>query len=160
MCKLKMCYFICYICTNFGEALAYCLRERAQKQHHNLRLAVLQPMDKVKVKVMLRPTVSRLVCVGVKPYLGLNTRFLLLSRSCGFVHVERPISRSSATSFLGLVPCCTTRHTNVSYWLVSRHPHVLFVTNHLKQVKCGICVIRIVLQFHLSLSGHKVDVAT
>jgi hypothetical protein len=35
---------------------------------------------------MLRPTVSRPVCLPVKPYLGPNTRFLLLSDSYGFVN--------------------------------------------------------------------------
>jgi hypothetical protein len=39
----------------------------------------------VKVKVMLRPTVSRLVCLGFKPLLGPETRFLFLSDSCEFV---------------------------------------------------------------------------
>jgi hypothetical protein len=43
----------------------------------------------VKVKVMLRPTVSRPVSLGVKPHLVPKTRFLLLSDSCGFVDVER-----------------------------------------------------------------------
>jgi hypothetical protein len=36
---------------------------------------------------MLLPTVSRRVWLGVKPHLGPKTRFLLLSDSCGFVHV-------------------------------------------------------------------------
>jgi hypothetical protein len=31
---------------------------------------------------MLRPTVSRAVCLDVKPHLGLKTRFLLLSVCC------------------------------------------------------------------------------
>jgi hypothetical protein len=39
---------------------------------------------------MLRPTVSRPVCFGVKPHLGPKARFLLLSDSCGFADVERP----------------------------------------------------------------------
>jgi hypothetical protein len=38
---------------------------------------------------MLRPTVNRPVCIGVKPHLGPKTRFLLLSDSCGFVDVGR-----------------------------------------------------------------------
>jgi hypothetical protein len=45
---------------------------------------------KVKVKVMLRPTVSRPACLGVKPHLGPKIRVLLLSDSFGFVDVERP----------------------------------------------------------------------
>jgi hypothetical protein len=62
---------------------------------HSLRLGlVCPPADprlsadsaqvKVKVKVMLRPTVSRPVCLGPK------TRFLLLSDSCAFLDVESP----------------------------------------------------------------------
>jgi hypothetical protein len=44
-----------------------------------------------QVKVELRPTVSRPVSLGVKPYVGPKTRFLLLSDSCGFVDVGRPL---------------------------------------------------------------------
>jgi hypothetical protein len=40
-----------------------------------------------KDKVMLRPTVSRQVCLGVKPRLGRNAIFLLLSDSYESVHV-------------------------------------------------------------------------
>jgi hypothetical protein len=60
---------------------------------------------------MLWPTVS----LGVKPHLGSNTRFLLVSDSCGFADVMRPLWQedssviynccwsSPAKSFLG--PC-------------------------------------------------------
>jgi hypothetical protein len=41
----------------------------------------------VKFKVMLRSTVSVPVCPGVS-CLGVNTRFLLLSDSCGFLGVK------------------------------------------------------------------------
>jgi predicted small integral membrane protein len=41
--------------------------------------------------VMLRPMVSRPVYLGVKPHLVHKTRFLLLSDSSGFVHVEPPL---------------------------------------------------------------------
>jgi hypothetical protein len=43
--------------------------------------------SKVSVKAILRPTFSRLVCLGVKPHLGPKTRLLLLSYSCGFLDV-------------------------------------------------------------------------
>jgi hypothetical protein len=67
---------------------------------------------KVKIKVMLRPTVSRPICLD----LGLTTRFLLLSDCCVFVDVGRSVWRengspvynccwsSPAQSFLGLSP--------------------------------------------------------
>jgi hypothetical protein len=42
----------------------------------------------LSLSLMLRPTVSRPVCLGIKStHLGLTTRFLLLSVSCGFVDV-------------------------------------------------------------------------
>jgi hypothetical protein len=37
--------------------------------------------------LMLRPTVSRPVCLGINTHLGLTTRFLVLSDSCGFADV-------------------------------------------------------------------------
>jgi hypothetical protein len=46
---------------------------------------------------MLRPTVSRPVCLVVKPHLGPRTRFLLLSDSCGFVDVGRSLRREDGS---------------------------------------------------------------
>jgi hypothetical protein len=46
-----------------------------------------------QVKVMLRLTVSWSLSLGVKPYLGLKARFLLLSDNCGFGDVGRPLWR-------------------------------------------------------------------
>jgi hypothetical protein len=43
------------------------------------------------VKVILWPTASQLVCLGVKPHLGPKSRFLLLSDSFVFVDVRRPL---------------------------------------------------------------------
>jgi hypothetical protein len=71
---------------------------------------------KVKGKFLLRLTISRSVCLGVKPHLGPRTRFLLLSDSFGFFDVRRPIWQedgsvvynccwpSSPQSFSGLSP--------------------------------------------------------
>jgi hypothetical protein len=53
--------------------------------------SVLTTTAYLKVKVTLRPTISRPVCPGVKPHAGLNTTFLLLSDSCAFVDVVRPL---------------------------------------------------------------------
>jgi hypothetical protein len=44
---------------------------------------------KVKFKVTLLLTVSQSVSLGVESHLGLMTRYLLLSDSCGFVFVGR-----------------------------------------------------------------------
>jgi hypothetical protein len=46
---------------------------------------------------MLRPTVSRPVCLGIKNLFGLTTRFLLLSDSCGFVDVGRSLWREDGS---------------------------------------------------------------
>jgi hypothetical protein len=50
-----------------------------------------------QVKVTLWPTVSWPVSPGVKPHLGPKTRFLLLSDSCGFVDVGRPLRREDGS---------------------------------------------------------------
>jgi hypothetical protein len=42
---------------------------------------------RVESSLMLQPTVSGPVCLGTKHHLGLMTRFLLLSDSCGFLDV-------------------------------------------------------------------------
>jgi hypothetical protein len=47
-------------------------------------------LTQVKFKVILQQTVSRPVYLGVKPHLGPQSRFSLLSDSCWFVHVGAP----------------------------------------------------------------------
>jgi hypothetical protein len=46
---------------------------------------------KIKVKVTLRLTAGQSVSLGVKPHLGLMTRYLLLFDSHGLVFVGRPL---------------------------------------------------------------------
>jgi hypothetical protein len=49
-------------------------------------------------QVILRPTVSRPVCLGIKhPSMGLKTRSLLLSNSCRLVDVERSLWREDGS---------------------------------------------------------------
>jgi hypothetical protein len=48
-------------------------------------------VNKVKVKVTLWLTVSQSVSLGVKPHLGLMTRYLLLFDSCSLVFVGLPL---------------------------------------------------------------------
>jgi hypothetical protein len=71
---------------------------------------------RVEVKVMLRPTVSRQSLMVSSTHMGLPTRFLLLSDTCGLVDVGRSLWRengsavynscwsSPAQSFLGPSP--------------------------------------------------------
>jgi hypothetical protein len=58
-----------------------------------LRLAVYRQSIRLQSQIesLLRPTVSRSVSLGVNPQLGPKTRFLLLSHSCRFVDVGRPL---------------------------------------------------------------------
>jgi hypothetical protein len=59
---------------------------------------ILEPVVvEVEVKVMLRPTASRPVCLGVKPHLRPKTRFLLLSDGCVFVDVGRLVWREDGS---------------------------------------------------------------
>jgi hypothetical protein len=46
---------------------------------------------------MLRPTVSRPVSLSVKAHMGPKTRFLLLSDTCEFVEVGRPLWREDGS---------------------------------------------------------------
>jgi hypothetical protein len=52
-----------------------------------------------KIKVTLRLTVSQSVSLGVEPYLGLMTRYLLLFDSYGPVFVGRPLWREDGSVF-------------------------------------------------------------
>jgi hypothetical protein len=58
-------------------------------------LTAYSVLNFVKVKVILRPTVSRSVCLGVK--LGSKTRILLPLESWGFVDVGRRLSREDGS---------------------------------------------------------------
>jgi hypothetical protein len=51
----------------------------------------------IQVRVMLLPTVSRPVCHGVKPHLGSENTFLVLSDICGFIDVGRPLRREDGS---------------------------------------------------------------
>jgi hypothetical protein len=49
------------------------------------------------LSIMLRPTVSRPVCLEINILLGLTTRYLLLSDSCGFVELGRTLWRDDGS---------------------------------------------------------------
>jgi hypothetical protein len=53
------------------------------------RIAYVENFSSLHIEAKV--TVSRPVCLVVKPHLGPKTRFLLLSGSCGFVDVGRPL---------------------------------------------------------------------
>jgi hypothetical protein len=57
------------------------------------------PASKVKVKVTLRPTFSQSVSLGIKPHLGLMTRYLFLFDDYVLVSVERPLWREDGSVF-------------------------------------------------------------
>jgi hypothetical protein len=61
------------------------------------KLCTRMQLCKQRVRVTLRPTVSRPVSLGVKPRLGPKTRFLLLSDSCGFVDMGCPLWREEGS---------------------------------------------------------------
>jgi hypothetical protein len=74
---------------------------------HYCRLALASDSElvclKVKVQVTLWLTVSRPVYLGVKPHLGPKIIFSLLSDSCGFVDVGRPLWREDRSV---IYTCC------------------------------------------------------
>jgi hypothetical protein len=80
---------------------------------------------KVKVKVILWPTVSHPVDLGLKSHLGPKTRFLLLSDSCGFDDVRHPLWQKNGsvhriTGFFNLFHCPVFQRTeNTMFWKLS-----------------------------------------
>jgi hypothetical protein len=50
--------------------------------------------------------VSRPVCLGFKPHVGPKTRFLLLSDTCGFVYMVRPLWREDGSVVRNC--CCSS----------------------------------------------------
>jgi uncharacterized protein Usg len=93
----------------------------------------------LEVKVMLQLD-SQPVCLGIKPPSGAQTRFLLLSDSCGFVDVWRPLWRGQvcclqlllaliSTVILGSKSCSTHDHILLSWIWYS--PNVAPTLNHL-----------------------------
>jgi hypothetical protein len=63
---------------------------------------------KVRIKVMLRPTVNQSVILGVKPQLGPKIIFLLLLESCGFVYVWHPLWREGWSLIYNLLLALTS----------------------------------------------------
>jgi hypothetical protein len=74
-----------------------CPRPQLPASHFSQLQLSAYSTTQAKVQVMLRPTVSRPVCLRVKQHVGPKTRFLLLSDSCMFVHVWRPLWREDGS---------------------------------------------------------------
>jgi hypothetical protein len=73
-----------YRLVDFLKTFGY-VRVAPQEKQLMFNLNLLE----TKVRVMLRPTVSRPVNLGVNSHLGDKTRFLLLSDGCGYVNEGR-----------------------------------------------------------------------
>jgi hypothetical protein len=73
--------------------------------HFLMTLGALRPLSLniVKVKVMLRPSVSRPVSLVVKHPSGAQDQILLLSDTCVFVDVGRPLWREDGSV---IYDCC------------------------------------------------------
>jgi hypothetical protein len=92
---------VCRLELLLALARAVILGSESRGTHDRILLSRIQgsPLTatQIKVKVILWPTVSRPVYLGVKHHLGSKARFLLQLDSCGFVDVGRPLSREEGS---------------------------------------------------------------
>jgi hypothetical protein len=75
--------------------------------YYNVDITFTFKCAKAKVKIMLRPTVSLPVCLGVKHPTGAQEQILLLSDSCGFVDERTGLSYTIAAGL------CQRSHSRV-----------------------------------------------
>jgi hypothetical protein len=105
--------WFCRLQLLLGLASAVNLRSESHGTHDHILLSQIRDSSNLEghfpvfistrnslsLNLMLRPTVSRPVCLGISTHLGLTTRFLLLSHSCEFVDVGRSLWREGGSVF-------------------------------------------------------------
>jgi hypothetical protein len=86
---------------------------------------------------MLRPTVSQLACLGVKPQLGPKTTFLLLSDSCRSVMLGALSDKKTGLTFTIAAGRRQCRHIYAVKISSTRHLYLQFYMSIFHTVGCG-----------------------
>jgi hypothetical protein len=96
---------------------------------------------RVRVRVILQPTVSRPVCLGISTHLGLKTRSLILSDGCRLVDVGRSLWREDGSQVKVKVMLRPT--VNRPICLGIKHPsgaydQIFITVNYCQTIACSL----------------------